>query len=93
MSRAVYSPSAPEERAAVLDAGFFCASLAANRSAEGFCLVSDFSGLAICLHMVRAIPRGIESAWLTMPWLGLKSDGTARKGVHFREQHPPAFVT
>jgi hypothetical protein len=52
----------------------FCSG-APNRS-PSLAFAADFNDLAMFLHMLRAAGRG-ESVCLTMPRLGLKSDGRA----------------
>jgi hypothetical protein len=47
-----------------------------NRSSEGLALASDFNGFGMDSHVLRAAWRS-ESVRLTMPRIGLKSDGGA----------------
>src|SRR5215471_15925409 len=80
MSRAVYPASAPPPRAATLRLAFF-GSGPPNRSLS-LAFAADFNDLAMAFHVCAETARS-ESVALTMPCLGLKSDG----------QPPPLFTT
>src|SRR3984893_19316980 len=78
ISRAVYSASALDAREATLSGARPFGSGAPNKSFVALVLAGDFNGLVMYFHVLRADGAG-ESASLTMPWIGLKSDG-ARQG-------------
>jgi hypothetical protein len=75
MSRAVYPASALVEREATLSGARPFRSAAPNKSFEALAFVTDFNGLGMFFHVLRAIWRG-ESVPLTMPRMSLKSDRT-----------------